>query len=305
MQRYVMRRLLASAATVVVVVLMVFVLSRATGDPTYMILGDDATSEDIVALRQRLGLDKPLIAQLGIWVWNVLHGNAGDSLKFNEPVVKLYLSALPNTMKLAGVAILGALLVAIPLGVIAAVKRASIIDRAAASVAVLGMAAPSFWIGIVLIYLFSVQLGWLPTSRMGGPDHYVLPAIAMGASMMAGVMRLVRSSMLEVLDSEFVKLARIKGLTEARVYWRHSLRNALIPVLTLTGVLMGYLVAGAIVVETVFAWPGVGRLTYSAVWFRDYELLQFAVTIKVVFVVMINLVVDVLYAFVDPRIRYA
>jgi ABC-type dipeptide/oligopeptide/nickel transport system permease component len=195
--------------------------------------------------------------------------------------------------------------VSIPLGLLAAVYRGRMIDRVCSTVAVLGIATPSFWLGIVLIYVFSNTLGWLPSARMGGPAHYVLPVITLSAFRVAGMMRLVRSSVLEVLDSEYVKLARIKGLSSTVVLWKHCLRNALIPVVTLFGVFFALLVTGAIVTETVFAWPGVGRLAYEAVIFRDYPLLQAVILLKAIIVLSVNLAVDVLYAYLDPRVRYA
>ena len=196
-----------------------------------------------------------------------------------------------------------AISVGIPLGVVAALNRGNFLDRAAGAVAVMGIATPSFWLGIVLIFVFSVQLGWLPSGRMGGPEHYVLPVITLAAFLVAGSMRLVRSSMLEAMDSEFVKLARIKGLREGVVIWKHCLRNALIPVMTLWGVFVGNLITGAIIVETVFAWPGVGRLTYEAVIYRDFPLLQACIILKAMLILVVNLAVDILYAYVDPRIR--
>jgi peptide/nickel transport system permease protein len=195
--------------------------------------------------------------------------------------------------------------VGVPLGVVAALNRGNTVDRASGAVAVLGIAMPSFWLGILLIYIFSVELGWLPSGRMGGPEHFVLPVITLGLFLIAGFMRLVRSSMLEVMESEFVKLARIKGLGEGVVIWKHCLRNALIPVMTLWGVFVGNLITGAIVTETVFAWPGVGRLTYEAVIFRDFPLLQAVIIMKAVIILSVNLFVDILYAYVDPRIRLA
>ena len=212
---------------------------------------------------------------------------------------------LPNTLTLVPLAMAGALVVAIPLGVLAALYRGTLIDRFCGAIAVLGIATPSFWLGIVLIYVFSIRLGWLPSARMGGPQHYVLPALTLGAFLVAGMMRLVRSSLLEVLDTEFIRLARIKGLSETVVVWKHGLRNALIPVVTLFGVFFALLVTGAIVTETVFAWPGVGRLAYEAVIFRDYPLLQAVILLQATIVLGVNLGVDILYAYLDPRVRYA
>ena len=191
--------------------------------------------------------------------------------------------------------------VGIPLGVIAALNRGKFLDRTAGTIAVLGIATPSFWLGVMLIFIFSVELGWLPSGRMGGPAHYVLPVITLGTFLTAGFMRLTRSSMLEVMESEFAKLARIKGLSEGIVIWKHCLRNALIPLLTLWGVFVGNLITGAIVTETVFAWPGVGRLTYEAVIYRDFPLLQAVIILKSILILTINLLVDILYAYVDPR----
>jgi peptide/nickel transport system permease protein len=220
-----------------------------------------------------------------------------------QPAVEAFLSRLPNTLAIIPWALALAMSIGIPLGVAAAVNRGNIVDRAAGGLAVLGAAMPSFWLGILLIFVFSVELGWLPSGRMGGPTHYILPVVTLSAFLIAVFMRVVRSSMLEVLDSEFVKLARIKGLSESVVIWKHCLSNALIPVLTLWGVFIANLITGAIVTETVFAWPGIGRLTYEAVVFRDFPLLQAVVIMKAILILSINLVVDILYAYVDPRIR--
>ena len=222
-----------------------------------------------------------------------------------QPAVEAFFDRLPNTLVLIPWAILLGMMLGIPLGVVAALNRGSFLDRAAGTVAVLGIAMPSFWLGILLIFVFSVELGWLPSGRMGGPAHYVLPVITLGAFLVAGFMRLTRSTMLEVMESEFVKLARIKGLSEGVVIWKHCLRNALIPVLTLWGVFVGNLITGAIVTETVFAWPGIGRLTYEAVIYRDFPLLQAVIILKSILILSINLGVDILYAYVDPRIRLA
>ena len=305
MQRFILRRVVQSAVMLVVVALLVFALARLTGNPADLLLPEDTTREDRADLLKALGLDRPTHEQLGLFLVGAVRGDLGTSIRYRKPAVEVFFERLPNTLALVPLALVGAVVMAIPLGVLAAVYRGTLIDRGSNVLAVLGIATPSFWLGIVLIYVFSIQLGWLPSARMGGPLHYILPAITLGAFLVAGMMRLVRSSVLEVLESEFVKLARIKGLPRRVVIWKHCVRNALIPVVTLFGVFFALLVTGAIVTETVFAWPGVGRLTYEAVIFRDYPLLQAVILLKAVIVLTVNLGVDVLYAYIDPRVRYA
>lgn len=304
MGRYIVQRVLQAMIMVVLVATLVFFLGRLTGNPVDLILPEDSTPEDRVAMIQTLGLDRPVHEQFLIFAANALRGDLGTSVRFHEPAVEMFFSRLPATLYLSVPAMLLAMVLAVPLGVISALRRGGMIDRISGTIAVLGIATPNFWLGILLIYLFSVQLGWLPSGRMGGVEHYVLPSVTLGTFLVAGFMRLIRSSMLEILDSEFVKLARIKGLSETTVIWKHCLRNALIPVLTLWGVFMAGLVTGAIVTETVFAWPGIGRLTYEAVIYRDFPLLQAVIIMAAVMIVFINLVVDILYAYVDPRIRF-
>jgi peptide/nickel transport system permease protein len=303
MGRYILRRVAQGAVLLALVAAIVFFLGRLTGNPVDLMLPEDATAEDRAAMIKALGLDGTLWEQFRIFAGNALTGDLGRSIRMRQPAVDAFFERLPNTLALIPWALLLAMAVGIPLGVAAALKRGTILDRAAGAVGVLGIAMPSFWLGVVLIFVFSVELGWLPSGRMGGPEHYVLPAVTLGAFLVAGFMRLVRSSMLEVLDSEYVKLARIKGLSEWVVVWKHCLRNALIPVMTLWGVFVGNLITGAIVTETVFAWPGVGRLTYEAVIYRDFPLLQAVIILKAILILAINLAVDVLYAYVDPRIR--
>ncbi|HXD99676.1 MAG TPA: ABC transporter permease [Candidatus Acidoferrum sp.] len=305
MQRYILRRLLQGAILLFVLALVVFALARVTGNPADLLLPEDATREDRADLLRTLGLDRPVHEQLVVFLSGAVRGDLGQSIRYRKPAAEVFFERLPNTLTLVPLALAVAVLISIPLGVLAAVHRGTLIDRCCSAGAVLGIATPSFWLGIVLIYVFSIQLGWLPSARMGGPSHYVLPVVTLAAFLVAGMMRLVRSSMLEVLDSEFVKLARIKGLSQTVVIWKHCLSNALIPVVTLFGVFFALLVTGAIVTETVFAWPGVGRLTYEAVIFRDYPLLQAVILLKGVIVLGVNLVVDVLYAYLDPRVRYA
>lgn len=304
MSRFIFRRLLQGLVLLVLVATVVFFLGRLTGDPVALMLSEDATPEDRENVIRALGLDQPLYTQYFVFAKNALQGDLGMSLRMRQPTVDIFFSRLPNTLIIIPWALLLAMCVGIPLGVVAALNRGRFLDRAAGTVAVLGIAMPSFWLGIVLIFVFSVELGWLPSGRMGGPEHFVLPVITLGAFLTAGFMRLTRSSMLDVMESEFVKLARIKGLSENVVIWKHCLRNALIPLLTVWGVFVGNLITGAIVTETVFAWPGIGRLTYEAVIYRDFPMLQTVIILKAILILCINLVVDILYAYVDPRIRF-
>lgn len=305
MSRFIARRLLQGLVLLCMVATIVFFLGRLTGNPVDLMLPEDATAADRAQMIKRLGLDQPLHQQFISFFGNALKGDLGTSIRMKQPAVDVFLSRLPNTLILMPWALMLAMFIGIPLGVLAALNRGGFLDRMAGTIAVLGVATPNFWLGIVLIFIFSVELGWLPAGRMGGPSHFVLPVITLGTFLAAGFMRLTRSSMLEVLESEFVKLARIKGLSEGVVIWKHALRNALIPVLTLWGVFVGNLITGAIITETVFAWPGIGRLTYEAVIYRDFPLLQAVIILKAVLILAINLVVDILYAYVDPRIRFS
>src|SRR6476661_3759747 len=305
MKRFIARRLMQGVILLCMVATIVFFLGRLTGNPVDLMLPEDATAEDRASLTGALGLDGSLGEQYAIFVGKALHGDLGTSIRMRQPAVDAFFERLPNTLVLIPWALLLGMVLGIPLGVVAALNRGGLIDRAAGTVAVLGVAVPSFWLGVLLIFVFSVELGWLPSGRMGGPEHFILPVITLGTFLVAGFMRITRSAMLEVMESEFVKLARIKGLSETTVIWKHCLRNALIPVLTLWGVFVGNLITGAIVTETVFAWPGIGRLTYEAVIFRDFPLLQAVIILKAILILSINLFVDILYAYVDPRIRLA
>ena len=305
MKRFIARRLMQGVILLVMVATIVFFLGRLTGNPVDLMLPEDATAEDRANLIKTLGLDGPILDQFVIFITKAVQGDLGQSIRMKQPAVDAFFDRLPNTLAIIPWALLLGMATGIPLGVVAALHRGGILDRLAGTVAVLGVAMPSFWLGVLLIFVFSVELGWLPSSRMGGPEHYVLPVITLGTFLVAGFMRITRSAMLEVMDSEFVKLARIKGLSETSVIWKHCLRNALIPVLTLWGVFIGNLITGAIVTETVFAWPGIGRLTYEAVIYRDFPLLQAVIILKSMLILSINLGVDILYAYVDPRIRLA
>ncbi|MGQ4807530.1 Glutathione transport system permease protein GsiC [Candidatus Entotheonellaceae bacterium PAL068K] len=304
MQRYILRRVLQAIVALLVLSVLIFSLVRLTGDPTLLLLPEDATEEDIILLQKALGLDRPLTVQYWRFISNAVLGDFGRSIKGQIPVGDLIKERLPHSVRLGAASLLVTLVIALPLGVLAAVNKGSVLDTVAQIVAVLGQSMPMFWVGIVLIQIFAVYLRLLPSGGTGSLSHYILPAFTLGWWLVAGIMRLLRSSLLEVLDGEFVKLARLKGLSEARVIWKHALRNALIPVVTFGGIYMAVLITAAILVETVFAWPGVGRLVYESIVFRDFPVVQAIVMMTAGFVIISSLVVDILYAYLDPRIRY-
>ena len=305
MQRYILRRLLQAVITLFLVSVIVFILGRLTGDPVALLLTEYSTEEDKILITKQLGLDKPLPEQYAIFIGNALRGDLGRSIRGERaPALELVLERLPATVKLAAIAVLVSFLIGLPLGVITAVKKGSFLDTIFRILALLGQAAPVFWLGIVAMYVFSVQLGWLPTSGYGKPEQFVLPVFTMSAFMIAAFLRLTRSGMSEALDSEYIKLARIKGLSETIVIWKHALRNSLIPVITYMGTIFGRMVTGTVVVETVFAWPGIGRLAYESVMLRDFPVLQAVVLFMAAAFLSINLIVDILYAYINPQIRY-
>jgi len=303
-RRFVLTRIVQSVVTLLVLSLMVFLLARATGDPLSLVLPLGATQEDYENARHYLGLDLPLSVQYVKFIANAVRGDFGISLRVRRPVVDLLWERFPNSLALAAVSMALSLALAFPLGVLAAVHRDRALDRAAKIVATLGQALPTFWLGIVLIEVVAGRLQWLPAGGTGDLSHYVMPAFTLGWFVLAGIMRLLRSSLLEVLDSDFVRTARAKGVPEAGVVWRHALRNALIPVVTFAGVYFAILVTTAIVVETVFAWPGMGRLAYEAITARDFPVIQAVVLVTALVVVVANFTVDLLYVYLDPRIRY-
>ncbi len=303
MARFLLTRLIQSVATLVLLSLVIFVLARATGDPLTLILPMVATEEDFVNARRYLGLDQPLPVQYLKFVGKAATGDFGTSIRARRPVIELLRQRLPNSLALGAFSMAVSLLIAFPLGVLAAVRKGTALDTGAKIVAALGQALPTFWVGIVLIEIVAGRLQWLPAGGNDSPAHYILPGFTLGWFVIAGLMRLLRSSMLEVLDSDYVKTARAKGAGEPAVVWRHALKNALIPVVTFAGVYFAILVTTAIVVETVFAWPGMGRLAYEAITARDFPVIQAVVLVTAVIVVAVNLVVDSLYACIDPRIR--
>jgi peptide/nickel transport system permease protein len=305
MVRFVLVRLLQSLIALAILSVVVFVLARATGDPLHMILPMSATPEDYANARAYLGLDRPYLQQYFSFVGKAVTGDFGTSLRARRPVSELIGERLPNSIRLALFAMGVSLAMAFPLGVMAAVKKGSGIDRAAQIIAVLGQSLPTFWVAIVLVEVVAGRLQWLPAAGITGLSSYVLPGFTLGWFVVAGLMRLLRSSMLEVLDSEYVKLARVKGVVERRVVWLHALKNALIPMVTFAGIYFAILVTTAIVVETVFAWPGLGRLAYEGISSRDFPVIQAVVLTTAAIVAVVNLGVDCLYALIDPRIRHA
>jgi peptide/nickel transport system permease protein len=304
MKRFIVKRLGYALVSLALLSLTIFLFVRLTGDPAVLLVEPGASKADLEAIRSQLGLDRPIWVQYGTFVSSLVRGDLGQSFYYRTPVLELYLSRLPNSLLLAGAAMTLSLLIGIPTGIIAAVRVNRWWDSAGKIFALLGLSLPSFWVGLVMILFFSVYLGWLPSSGSGTVWHLIMPAFALGWYFAAAHMRLTRSSMLEVLGSEYVKLARIKGLPEALVIGKHAFKNALIPVLTLAGINLVIMVNVAVVVETVFAWPGIGRLLYEGISFRDFPVVQATVLLGGAMIVFVNLLVDVLYAVIDPRIRY-
>jgi len=305
MQRYIAVRVFQSLVAIFVMSLIVFSLARLSGNPLEVMLPLEATEEDYTRLTEYWGLDKPLHKQYVTFLEKGLRGDFGESMKYQgRSAMSLVIERLPATLELAGFALLISAILAIPIGVLAAVSKDTGWDAAAKVVALLGQSLPGFWLGIMLMWIFAVWLDWLPSSGRGGISHLILPAITLGWFQVAAIMRLVRSSMLDVLDSEFVKLTRVKGIPEWKVIWKHCLRNAAIAPLTFFAIIAGQLLTGSVVTETVFTWPGVGLLVVDAVRSRDFQVVQAVVILFAFIFIMANLLVDILYAFLDPRIRY-
>ena len=305
MKQFVIRRIGYCVLSLFLLSLTIFFFVRVTGDPATLLVEPGASPADIAAIHHQFGLDRPLIVQYALFMASVLTGDLGQSFYYRTPVLELYWSRLPNSVMLATAAMAFSLLIGIPSGILASVRVGRFWDNAGKVFALLGLSLPSFWVGLVMILVFSVYLGWLPSSGSGTTLHLIMPAFALGWYFAASHMRLTRSSMLEVLGSEYVKLARLKGLPQSLVIAKHAFKNALIPVLTLAGINFVIMISVAVVVETVFAWPGVGRLLYEGIAFRDFPVVQGTVLMLGAMTVIVNLVVDVLYAVIDPRIRLA
>lgn len=305
MTTYIARRLLTVIPTLLGVLLAVFLMVRlAPGDPAQLLAGEFATPETLADIRQRFGLDQPWHVQLGLYAVNVAQGDLGQSVRTRKPVTYELSQYFPNTLRLTLGAMLVALLIGIPAGIIAAIRPGTIFDLLAMLGALIGVSMPVFWFGLMAILIFSVQLGWFPVAGTGTLWHLVLPAITLGTGTAAILARMTRSAMLEVLSQDYIRTARAKGLAGRVVVFKHALRNALIPVVTITGLQFGGLLEGAVITETVFAWPGIGQLLVGSILARDYPVVQGAVLLIAVAFILINLVVDLLYGAIDPRIRY-
>jgi ABC-type dipeptide/oligopeptide/nickel transport system permease component len=305
MTRFILRRTFYAVITLIILSLTIFTVIRMTGDPVTLLAEPGARTEDLDRIRADWGLDRPWPVQYLVFARNVFTGDLGTSFNYQMPVSSLYFQRLPKSLQLAAAATLISLLIGIPAGLIAAVRVNSAWDNFGKVIALFGLAVPGFWLALVLILVFSVWLQWLPTSGSGSWRHLIMPALALGWYFAASLLRLTRSSMLEVMRSEYIKLARLKGLPGYAVIAIHAFKNALIPVLTLAGINLVIMINAGVIIEVIFAWPGIGRLLYEGIFQRDFPLVQGIVMLAGIMIVVINLMIDMLYAIIDPRIRLA
>ena len=303
MKRFLARRLAQALVVVLGVSVVAFFILHLTGDPALLLLPPDATAEEIRNFRDAMGFNDPFVVQYWRFLRGAATGNFGESLRHGAPAMRLVVERLPATLELAGAAMALALCVALPAGIVSAVRRNTPVDYVSTVVALLGQSMPTFWLGIMLILIFSVRLNLLPSSGRGGLPHLILPAVTLGLFTTARMMRLTRSGMLEVLGQDYIRTARAKGVNESPVIWKHALRNAAVPIVTIAGIELGALLGGSVITETIFAWPGVGRLSVQAIYNRDYPVVQAAVFLLSTTFVVVNLLVDVAYTYLDPRIR--
>ena len=306
MQRFILSRILQSLVTLLGVSVIIFALARMTGNPLDVLLPAEASAADHERVAELWGLNKPLHEQYWVFISNAVRGDFGFSLKYRgQPAMGLVFQRLPATLQLAAFAVVISAVASLALGVLSAAQKGRPLDTLGKTIALLGQSMPTFWLGIVMIWIFAVKLAWLPTSGQGGFANIILPGLTLGWFSVAAFMRLTRSSMLDVLDSEYIKLARAKGLPEWKVLWKHALKNAAIAPLTFFGLIVGFLITGSVTVETVFAWPGIGLLAIEAVNARDYQVIQAVTLVGAVVYIIIGLIVDVLYGYIDPRVRYS
>ncbi len=305
MLQYILKRLWHTVYVVIGISMISFFFIHLSGDPVLLMLPGDASDQEIEELREQLGFNDPLYVQYVRFASKAIRGDFGESLYYHVPVMELVIERLPASLELAVAAMVFALVLAVPIGIISAVRRGSVLDMGSMLGALLGLSMPHFWLGIMLMLLFSVHLGWLPTSGRGTMAHLIMPAVSLGLSLMAMFARLTRSVMLEVLSLDYIRTARAKGLREEIVISKHALKNALIPLVTVAGMQFGFLIGGTVIIETVFAWPGLGRLVIQAIFSRDYPLVQAIVFVLSLLFVGMNLLVDILYVYLDPQISYS
>lgn len=303
MKFYILKRLFHSIFVLVGISLVVFIILHLTGDPAALLMPMDATPEQIAQFRKEMGFTDPVIVQYWRFFKGTLHGDFGNSFRHSQPALDLVLERMPATIQLTVAALVLALVIAVPVGIVSAIKRNSFLDHIGMTGALLGQSTPVFWLGIMLILIFSVTLQWFPSSGRGEIQHLVLPAVTLGMFSMARTARMMRSSMLEVLGQDYIKTAKAKGLAPSMVILKHALKNASIPVVTIIGMELGTLLGGAVITETIFAWPGVGRLAVQAIYNRDYPVVQAAVFILASIFVLVNLIVDIIYTYLDPRVK--
>ena len=303
MRVFLARRLIYSIVLILATTVFVFIMSRQSGDPRHLFMNEQSTQAELDAWGVELGLDKPLYLQYVIWLGNALSGDFGESIRQRRPALDVVIERIPATLELAAGSFIFSIFTGIPLGVLSALKRGSILDYAGRTFALVGQAAPVFWLGIVLVLIFSVNLEWFPVARRGGIDHYILPSVTLGWLFASSFLRLTRSAMLEVLDSEFIMFARAKGVHDTRVIWKHAFRNALLPSLTYAGILLAGLITGAVITETIFSWPGLGSLAVTSVLQLDFPVLTAVVCVITVAYAGMSIIVDFTYALADPRIR--
>ena len=305
MGRFLARRLVLTIPVLLGVATLVFSLIHfIPGDPAQAILGEAAPQADVEELRHRLGLDRPLLEQYAGFLSGVVRGDLGTSLRTEQPVTTEILERMPATIELAAAAMIVAICVSMPLGIAAAVRRGTFVDHAAMTLALTGVSVPNFWLGPLLAIVFAIELGWLPVSGRGTPQHLILPAISLGAALAAILARMTRATMLEELREQYVQAARARGVSRLRAIMRHAFRNSLIPVVTLIGLQCGAVLTGTVITETIFSWPGIGRLLIQSIGFRDYPLVQGCILLIAVTYVGVNLLTDLVYGVLDPRIRY-
>jgi ABC-type dipeptide/oligopeptide/nickel transport system permease component len=302
MGAYIIRRLLQSLIVILGVIIITFLISRVLGDPVALLLPPESTPEQRAFLTKDLGLDRPLLIQLIVYVGKVLKGDFGQSFRHQEPAMKLLMERVPASLYLSLVATFISVIIAIPLGILSAIKRGTVFDRIGMSLALFGQSIPAFWAGIMMILLFAVKLGWFPPSGYGGLRHVFLPALTLAFFFSAATARLTRSSVLDVLDMDYVRYARLKGVPEFIVIMRHVIRNTFITILNIVALQLGLLLGGAVITEFIFSWPGIGRLSLDAIYNRDYPVIQATVVVAAVFFVVINLLVDIIYIATDPRV---